>query len=73
MCCGFANQETKIIVNLCCLNVGVCSTAQAIVATLNQLIEKHGFDSMKHTAVATVAIGNPEWHVRKASQRGSKQ
>jgi len=44
LCCGFANQETKIIVNLCCLNVGVCSTAQAIVATLNQFIEKHGFD-----------------------------
>jgi len=73
LCCGFANQETKIIVNLCCLNVGVCSTAQAIVDTLNQFIEKHGFDCVKHTAVATVAIGNPERHVRKASHRGSMQ
>jgi len=39
LCCRFANQETKTIVKLCCLNVGVCSTAQAIFAKLNQFIE----------------------------------
>jgi len=39
LCCRFANQETKIIVELCCLNVGVCSTAQAIFVKLNQFIE----------------------------------
>jgi len=40
--CRFANQETKT--ELCCLNVGVCSTAKAIFAELNQFTEKHGFD-----------------------------
>jgi len=40
--CTFANLETKT--ELCCLNVGVCSTAKAIFAKLNQLPEKHGFD-----------------------------
>jgi len=54
-------------------NVGVCSTAQAIIDTLSQFIEKHVFDCVKHTAVATVAIANPERHVRKASHRGSMQ
>ena len=34
------------------LNVGVCSTAQAIFAKLNEFIEKHGFDWMKYKAVA---------------------
>jgi len=24
-------------------------------------------------SIASVAIGNPEWHVRKTSHRGSKQ
>jgi len=38
---------------LCCLNVGVYSTAQAILAKLLQLIEKHVFDWMKYKAVAT--------------------
>jgi len=32
--------------------VGVCSTAQAIFAKLNEFIEKHGFDWMKYKAVA---------------------
>jgi len=41
------------MVELCCLNVRVCSTAQAIFAKLNQFIEKHGFDWMKYQAVAT--------------------
>ena len=53
MCCRFANQETKTIVEMCCLNVGVCSTAQAISTKLNQFIEKRGFDRMKYKAVAT--------------------
>jgi len=53
LCCTFANQETKNIVELCCLNIGVCSTAQAIFAKLNQFIEKHDFDWMKYQAVAT--------------------
>ena len=35
-CCKFANQETKTIGELCCLNVEVCSTAQAIFAKLEQ-------------------------------------
>jgi len=35
------------------LNVGVCSTAQAIFAKLNEFTEKHGFDWMKYKAVAT--------------------
>jgi len=35
------------------LNVGVCSTAQAIFAKLNQFIQEHGFDWMKYKAVAT--------------------
>jgi len=33
--------------------VGVFSTAQAIFAKWNEFIEKHGFDWMKHKAVAT--------------------
>jgi len=53
LCCRFANQETKTIVEMCCLNVGVCSTAQAISTKLNQFIEKRGFDRMKYKAVAT--------------------
>jgi len=53
LCCGFVNQETKTIVKLCCLKVGICSTAQTIVATLNQFIEKRDFDCMKYKAVAT--------------------
>jgi len=52
-CCRFANQETKTTVELCCLIVVVCSTAQAIFAKLNQFIEKHRFDWMKYKAVAT--------------------
>jgi len=54
LCCRFANQETKTIGELCCLNVGVCSTAQAIFAKLKQFIENHGFDWMKYKAVATI-------------------
>jgi len=38
---------------LCCLNVGACSTAQAVYAELNQFVEKHGFDWVKYKAVAT--------------------
>jgi len=53
LCCRFANQETKTIGKLCCLNVGVCSTAQAIFAKLNQLIENHGFAWKKYKAVAS--------------------
>jgi len=53
LCCRFANHATKTIGELCCLNVGVCLTAQAIFAKLNEFIEKHGFDWMKHKAVAT--------------------
>ena len=53
LCCRFTNHDTKTIVKLCCLNVGVCSTAQAISAKLNQFIEKHGVDCMKYKAVAT--------------------
>ena len=53
LCCRFANQELKTIGVLCCLNVGACSTAQAIFARLNQFIEKRGFDRMRHKAVAT--------------------
>ena len=53
LCCRFANQETKTIGELCCLNVGVCSTTQAIFAKLNQFIGNHGFDLMKYKAVAT--------------------
>jgi len=32
LCCRFANQKTKTIGELYCLNVGICSTAQAIFA-----------------------------------------
>jgi len=53
VCCRVANQETKTTVELCCLNVGVCSTAQAIFAKLNQFIEKHRFYWMNYKAVAT--------------------
>jgi len=53
VCCSFANQEAKTIVELCCLNVGVCSTAQVIFAKLNHFIEKHDFDWMMYEAVAT--------------------
>jgi len=53
LCCRFANQDTKTTVELCCLNVGVCSTAQAIYTKLNQFVEKHGSDWMKYKAVAT--------------------
>jgi len=53
VCCRFANQETETTVELCCLNVGVCSTAQAIFAKLKQFIEKNNFDWMKYKAVAT--------------------
>ena len=53
VCYRFANQETKTTVELCCLNVGGCSTAQAIFAKLNQFVEKHRFDWMKYKAVAT--------------------
>jgi len=35
------------------LNVGFCSTAQAIFAKSNEFIEKHGFDWMKYKAVTT--------------------
>jgi len=58
LCCRFANQETKTIVELCCLNVGVCSTAQAIFSKLNQFIRNHGFDWMKYKAVATNGTAN---------------
>jgi len=44
-----------MIVNLCCLNVGVCSTAQAIVDTLNQFIEKH---ALKSGAVKVQNVSN---------------
>jgi len=53
VCCRLANQETQTTVELWRLNVGVCSTAQAIYAKLNQFIEKHRFDWMKYKAVAT--------------------
>jgi len=53
LCCRFANQETKTIGELCCLDVGVCSTAQAIFAKLNQFIEKHNLDWMRYKVVAT--------------------
>jgi len=43
--CRFANHETKTIVELCCLNVGVCSTAQAIFAKLNQFIDQFKISS----------------------------
>jgi len=33
--------------------VGVCSTAQAIFAKLNELLESRGFHWMKYKAVAT--------------------
>jgi len=56
LCCRFANEETKTTVELCCLNVGVFSTAQAIFAKWNQFIEKHGFDWMKYKAVATNGV-----------------
>jgi len=32
---------------------GVCSSAQAILAKLNEFIESYGFDWMKYKAVAT--------------------
>jgi len=52
LCCSFVNHETKTIGKLCCLNLGVCSAAQAIFAKLNEFIEKHGFDWVKYKAVA---------------------
>ena len=53
LCCRLANKETKTTVELCCLNVGVCSTAQTIYTKLNQFVEKHGSDWMRYKAVAT--------------------
>jgi len=53
LCRRFSIQETKNIGELCCLNVGICSTAQAIFAKWNQFIENHGFSWMKYKAVAT--------------------
>ena len=38
LCCRFVNHVTNTIGELCCLNVGVCSTAQAIFAKLNEFI-----------------------------------
>jgi len=38
---------------LCCLKVGVCSTAQTVYAKFNQFVEKHVFDWMKYKAVAS--------------------
>ena len=58
LCCRFANQETKTIGESCCLNVGVCSTAQAIFSKLNQFIRNHGFDWMKYKTVATNGTAN---------------
>jgi len=51
--CRFANQETRIIVELCCRDIGVCLTVQAIFPKLNQFVEKHGFDWTKYKEVAT--------------------
>jgi len=48
-----ANKEIRTIVELCCFNVGVCSTDQVIFAKLNQFIEKHGFDWMEYEIVGT--------------------
>jgi len=53
LCYRFANQETKTVGELCCLDVGVCSISQAIFAKFNQFIEKHDFNWMKYKAVAT--------------------
>jgi len=53
--CRFADEETKTIVEhyLCCLKVGVCATAQAILAKLNQFIEKNSLDWTKCKSLTT--------------------
>ena len=49
----FANKEGKIIVehHLCCLKVGVSTTAPAIFDRLNQFFEEHGLDWTKCKSV----------------------
>ena len=49
----FADEEIKTIVELCCLKVGVCATAQATFAKFNQFVEEHGFDWTKYKPVDT--------------------
>ena len=53
--CRFADEEAKTIVEhyLCCLKVGVSTTAQAIFDRLNQFFEKHGLDWTKCKSVTT--------------------
>jgi len=49
---GLPIRKQKPLASCAVLNVGVCSTAQAIFVKLNELTEKHGFDWMKYKAVA---------------------
>ena len=53
--CRFADEEAKTIVEhyLCCLKVGVSTTAQAIFDRLNQFFEEHDLDWTKCKSVTT--------------------
>jgi len=41
-------MKEKPLAGCAVLNVGVCSTTQAIFAKLNEIIEKRGFDWIKY-------------------------
>jgi len=51
--CRFADDETKTIVKVCCLIIGVCAIARVIFPKLNHFIEEHGFGWTKYKSVAS--------------------